>query len=153
LIVVETCDGGRHATTRLAAAALAAVVRAGDRALDAGTGDGFLARHLSDLGARVVAIDLDPRAAGLRLEGVEGRCLDAASVGEGFDVVVANLPQEELERCLPALVTAARRALVVTGARLAGARRVRRRLGGLAVSARAEDGWCCFTATRDRRVS
>jgi ribosomal protein L11 methylase PrmA len=150
LIFAEDCDG---ATTRLAAAALAAEVRAGDRVLDAGTGDGFLARLVRERGARVVAIDLDPGAAGLRLEGVEGRCLDAARVGERFDVIVANLPQAELERCLPALLAAARRALVVTGARLVGARRVRRLLGGLAVSARAEDGWCCFTATRDRRAS
>ena len=145
----ERCSGGAHPTTRLAAAALAAVLRPGDVMLDAGTGDGWLATRARGTARRVIAIDVDPGAAGLGLPGVEAACVDAAGFRERVDVVIANLPHHELLRCLPALDAAAARALIVTGGRLAQARPVRRALAGFGrVAATAADGWYCFTAVR-----
>ena len=146
----EPCDGGAHATTRLAAAALLAVMRRGDRVLDAGFGDGFLARLARDAGARVTALDIDPAAVGMSLPGVEGIRGDAAQIDRTFDVVVANLPDAELRRCLPSLVAAAGRVLVVTGGRLVQASAIRRALAGLVATASSLDGWYCLSVVRGR---
>lgn len=67
---------------------------AGRRALDVGTGSGFVAAALEELGARVVAVDISPLAARMARERVP-RVLRAdlmSSVRGPFDVVAFNAP-------------------------------------------------------------
>ena len=70
-------------------------IRAGDLALDLGAGTGVLTRALAHVGARVVAVELDPKLAdGLRgrfARVVEDDILRVRLPGEPFRVV-ANLP-------------------------------------------------------------
>src|SRR5215213_10171893 len=77
-------------------------VEAGERVIDVGTGSGVLAIAAARRGARVVATDVDPRAAAAaehnaRLNGVtlETRVgtLFAGATGP-FEVILANLPNE-----------------------------------------------------------
>jgi ribosomal protein L11 methylase PrmA len=153
LIFVERCDGGSHATTRLAAAALRGAC-AGLTVLDVGTGDGALARLAVACGAsRVVALDRDGGVAGVAspAAGVEARAGDilVAPPAGTFDVVVANLPEEVALAALPALAACARRTLIVTGGRLPRATTFARRLRGLRLAVApptALDGWFCVTA-------
>jgi release factor glutamine methyltransferase len=81
--------------TRLLAAALDGVVTAGDRVLDVGTGSGFVAMQAADLGAVVVASDVNPHAcreaADRGLAVVRGDLTDPFSPG-AFDVVTFNPP-------------------------------------------------------------
>lgn len=94
-------DPARHLSGVAFADELASFVAAGDRVLDVGTGCGLLAGTAADLGATVVATDLDGRAvrcarANLAGTGVDVRQGDlfAAVAGERFDVVVCNPPYE-----------------------------------------------------------
>jgi 23S rRNA (adenine-N6)-dimethyltransferase len=75
----------------------AAGVRAGELVLDIGAGEGALTAHLVRAGARVVAVELNPRRAGIlreRFPGITVVEADAASIrlpGRPFRVV-ANPP-------------------------------------------------------------
>jgi ribosomal protein L11 methylase PrmA len=140
----ETFSGGAHATTRLAAAALARVARPGTSVLDVGAGDGVLARVALAAGAwPVIAIDRRPAP------GVRSISAERFLPGARFDVVVANLPDETLLALLAPLRAAAVRTLVVTGIRLWRGRTVLRALAGLELDPPAAlDGWCCFVGTR-----
>ncbi len=135
----ESFAGGEHATTKLAAAALARVVWPGATLLDVGAGDGVLARHARALGAEAVAVDRVAAPGVLRAEARD------FLPGASFEIVVANLPDETLLALAPLLVDATRRVLIVTGARLWRGRAVARALAELTLEPpSASDGWCCF---------
>lgn len=90
---------GGHPTTRLALAAVEALVEPGSRVLDVGTGSGILAVAASALGAReVVAVDLDPTAVTVTRENadangvvVHARTGSVEAADGTFDLIVANL--------------------------------------------------------------
>ena len=151
---------GQHPTTMLAADELAAALAAhpGARVLDAGSGTGVLAERALAAGANeIVAVDRDadavactrvriPSARVLRRDLTQGVC-DLGS----FDVIVTNLPTEQLVACAGALAAAVapRGQLIATGAPLVFARRVERSIvcGGLTIVARrARSGWCALVA-------
>ena len=134
-----TSEDWPHATTRLAAAALA--TRARGRVLDVGTGDGVLARAALAAGARaVVGID---RAPVPTVAGADLRQVAVEDFHGVFDVVVANLPEDVLLREVGRLLAMAPEA-ILTGVRLprvaALAARIRA-AGGRVAELRALDGW------------
>jgi 23S rRNA (adenine-N6)-dimethyltransferase len=96
----------------------AAGVRTGELVLDLGAGDGALTAHLVRAGARVVAVELNPRRAGVlreRFPGVTVVQADAAAIplpGRPFRVV-ANPPY--------GITTALLRTLLAPGSRLVAA--------------------------------
>ena len=109
---------GDHPTTRMALAALARVVRPGDRVLDFGTGSGVLACASARLGAGVVlALDIDPQAVAAARRNVALNGLDSVTVaqadappigGAPYDVVVANISAGVIVQVLPALLAGVR---------------------------------------------
>ena len=105
---------GYHESTRLVLRFLPALVRGGERVLDAGTGTGVLAIAALKLGAdAAVGFDIDPWA---QVNAVENALLNG--VGEafeiregsldtvpedGFDLVLANINRNALLEMLPGL--------------------------------------------------
>ncbi len=100
---------GTHPTTRGCLGAVEAFAGPGKRVLDLGSGSGVLAVAAALLGARVVAVDLDPAArvataANAAANGVEGavevldglEALDAGASAAPFDLVLANIPASAL---------------------------------------------------------
>lgn len=81
--------------TALLIRVLRAEVRTGERALEVGTGSGAVAKALAELGARVVAVDINPLAA-RAAHALAGPIVlrgDLASALRGpFDVVAFNAP-------------------------------------------------------------
>ena len=75
----------------------AASVRAGELVLDIGAGEGALTAHLVRAGARVVAVELNPRRAGIlreRFPGITVVEADAASIrlpGRPFQIGRAHV--------------------------------------------------------------
>jgi len=91
---------GSHASTRLAVAALAEVIRPGIDVLDVGCGSGVLSIAAALLGATVTAVDIDPAAVEATTANSSANgCSDLITVSPGsagdvtgtFDVVVANV--------------------------------------------------------------
>ena len=151
---------GAHASTRLALAALADVVRADDRVLDLGCGSGVLAVAAARLGAgAVAAVDLDPEAVTAtrdnavrngvadRVLVVDGDAARATVVDGPFDVVVANLLLPDLTAAAPTVssVLAPGGTVALAGVLVEpGDRRARRLQGGGpggGAAARRDDGW------------
>lgn len=101
-------DGQHMLAPKLVGRLLQAVsVNAGDRALEVGTGTGYLAACLAHLGARVLSLEIDPRLAAearerlsaLGFGQVEVRCADALAgplEGGPFAVIVVtgSVPEE-----------------------------------------------------------
>jgi ribosomal protein L11 methyltransferase len=103
---------GRHATTLLCLRALEEVweqdlpvVANPYQVLDVGTGTGILALAAARLGARVLAIDVDPEAVAaalenVRLNGLEGRILVEPTllqaIRQQFALILANLTAPDL---------------------------------------------------------
>jgi ribosomal protein L11 methyltransferase len=102
-IVVELDPGrafgsGAHATTRLCAEAIVALVRPGMRVADVGSGSGVLSVLAALLGAEVQAVDVDPAAieataANAAVNGVSVavRAGSVDALDGPADLVVANL--------------------------------------------------------------
>jgi len=81
---------GSHASTRLAAAAVAEIVEPGMTVLDVGCGSGVLSIAAALLGATVTAVDIDPAAVeATEVNAAANACADriAASLGSASDVV------------------------------------------------------------------
>ncbi len=107
---------GTHETTRLCLRQLEAVVTAGVKVLDVGTGTGILAIAAAKLGAdRIVAVDLDETAVRVAKANVEDNQvadlvtvlqsdLNQALTEETFDVVTANLLAGLVIRLVPELL-------------------------------------------------
>ena len=92
---------GHHETTRLALKALSEAVTPGTRVLDLGTGSGVLAIAAEKLGARALALDLDPEAVRAARENaakneaaIEVRKGSLEAAPGPFDLIVANLYAE-----------------------------------------------------------
>ncbi|HEX6938013.1 MAG TPA: 50S ribosomal protein L11 methyltransferase [Longimicrobiales bacterium] len=116
---------GEHPSTRGVLRLLEASVRAGDRALDVGTGSGILAIALAKLGAdRVLAVESDPDAVANARENLERNGVDdrvelvehtvddayLAALGDGrFDLILANILSGVLVPLLPAFARSLRR--------------------------------------------
>jgi ribosomal protein L11 methyltransferase len=106
---------GSHPTTRLCLAWLAASVRRGESVLDYGCGSGVLAIAAAKLGAGVVAgVDVDPQAIAASRQNAQRNGVAATftladepvrSAPEAFDVVVANILANPLQRLAPMLAT------------------------------------------------
>jgi len=107
---------GEHETTRLCLEQLEKIPLPGLAVLDLGTGSGILAMAATRLGAgRVAAVDVDPDAAAvahenLRLNGLgdgDGTLAivngDLSSFGGSFDLILANLYPQALERAASGL--------------------------------------------------
>src|SRR5262249_22941185 len=117
-----------------------------------------LAARARALGARiVVGIDRDPvlvAAARVAVPEATFICAEAEAYlagleDAGFDIVVANPPAPPLIELVPRLARAARRALVVVGARLWQGRALRaavERAGWRPTRTLAADGWCGYVA-------
>ena len=120
----QAFGSGEHATTRLALGLLLDTLEPGDRLLDVGSGSGILAPAALRLGAaRACGVDTDRVACANALENARRNrlplqlvCGDvAAFAGARFEFVAANMLLRELLPCLPRLLGAARRALVLSG--------------------------------------
>jgi ribosomal protein L11 methyltransferase len=124
--------------------------------LDAGCGDGSLARAAAARGATVRAIDHDPEAIALAWSrGTAAELGEIEDVVGDYDVVIANLWANELIRLAPQLASRARQKLYVTGARLWQRESVERRFRELALEVErieARDGWCGLELSVARRA-
>lgn len=150
---------GEHPTTRLCAAALEDLVRAGSRWLDLGCGTGILAIVAVRLGASaVVALDLDPQAAQVAGEVVLANGLaERIDVGAGsieraqgpFDGIVANIQASfflsEAEGL--AAVLAGRGVVAISGILVEDLGEVEpalRRAGIETIERRSDGPWACL---------
>lgn len=108
---------GGHETTRLCLRCLEQVLGDGahaSRILDLGTGSGILAIAAAKLGAgQVDAVDIDEQAVRIAAENCslnqvaeQVRCsaTPLKELGEGYDVILANILAEELVRLAPEIV-------------------------------------------------
>jgi ribosomal protein L11 methyltransferase len=108
---------GEHETTRITLSLLQDVVRDGDTCVDVGCGSGVLAIAAARLGARAVAIEIDPLAIGNAEENVaRNGATDRVTVIEGdasallpllapVHVIVANIIAPVLIEMLPVFAT------------------------------------------------
>lgn len=117
---------GDHPTTQLCLQALQELLtgKPGQSVLDVGTGSGVLAIAAKKLGAgRVLGVDNDSSAIVLakencalnQVEGIELSDAPVSTIGEGFDIVMANLFANALVELASDLRRLARKHLVLCG--------------------------------------
>ena len=144
MAAIDTDD--THAATELALAAIERLVGPGMRVLDAGCGEGPLARAATARGATVRAIDHDPDAvARAWSQGVAAELGEIEDIEGDYDVVIANLWADELIRLAPQLALRARDRLYVTGARLWHRQAIEQRFRELSLQVErveSREGWC-----------
>ncbi|MFA9444116.1 50S ribosomal protein L11 methyltransferase [Egicoccus sp. AB-alg6-2] len=158
---------GHHATTvlclelldELAAHRHDGTALEGLEVADIGCGTGVLAIAAARLGARVTAVDIDPDAVEVTGDNaaLNGVVLDAAvgsveALERRVDVVVANLVTDVVADLAEALVTGARRNLIVSGITVERQHVALEPLvaAGLVVeTTRARDGWVAVSGHRD----
>jgi protein-L-isoaspartate(D-aspartate) O-methyltransferase len=128
-IEIPIGDGQHMLSPKVVGRLLQAVaVQPGDRALEIGTGSGYLSACLSHLGARVLSLEIDPelaaqaraRLAGLGFDQVEVRDGDGLAEkidGGPFQVIVAtgSLPGEDALEPLAQQLTIGGRLFAVVG--------------------------------------
>lgn len=158
---------GTHDTTQLCMAMLEKTVRGGEKLLDMGTGSGILAIAAAMLGAKAdTAVDIDEHCLTCAVEnagrnGVAiGRTLHgdalrdaslAAEIGDGYDIVVANIVADVIIGMAPMFWDKLREGgtLICSGILNERADQVEAALesAGFAVrERRASDDWTAFTA-------
>ena len=163
-----TFGTGNHATTRLCLTALERAIRGGERVLDLGCGSGILSIAALRLGAAsALAVDIDEQCLTVArdnaaLNGIGpdvytvrvGDLLTdeafRASLGEGYDVVLANIVADVIIPLAPLVHTLARPGglFLCSGIIDTRAQEVAERLqaAGLTIlDRRDDDGWCAFT--------
>lgn len=106
---------GNHPTTKLCLELLPELVREGMLVYDVGTGSGILAIAAAKLGARVIAVDLDPVATAVAAENitrnqVQGQVsVRTANLLDGLrdpaDLIIANIIADVIIELLPAAAT------------------------------------------------
>ena len=149
---------GIHPTTRLCLEVLERIVTPGAHVLDVGTGSGILAIAAAKLGARVHAIDIDPRAVSVARDNIEANgvtahvTLAAGSIEDiqeaSFDIIVANIIADTIIDILPRVTERLRPQGVFIASGIIEGRLEDVRLAwianGLVVTeTRQEDEWCC----------
>lgn len=158
---------GSHETTQLCMTALEQCVSGGEKLLDMGTGSGILAICAAMLGAQVEAVvDIDENCLKTARENAaknnvnigKGLCGDALrddalaqAIGEGYDVVVANIVADVIIGMSPMFARKLRPGgtLICSGILSQRAQEVEAALSqaGFAVADRAQRGdWVRFTA-------
>jgi ribosomal protein L11 methyltransferase len=137
---------GNHPTTRDSLKALERAVDSGPagKILDLGTGTGILALAAAKLGARVLAVDLNPLAArtargNVRLNRLERKVLVVQGKAEEFigvpaDLLIANLHGEIVLRMMDAPGFRQKQRCILSGLMRSDAKEVRRRLALMGMS-------------------
>ncbi len=115
---------GTHATTRLCLEAMEPILKRGDRVLDMGCGSGILAIGAKKLGSgETVAVDIDEAAVRTTRENFEKNEIDASDLtlicgnvleseedrekmGQGFDLIFANIVAQIIKEMAPILYRA-----------------------------------------------
>lgn len=154
---------GTHETTRLCLAAIGEILRPGWSVLDVGTGTGILAiaaaKVMGSRGHGIVGIDNDPVAVKIAKENAELNETPEIAFREGtvdaekhsFEVVVANLTLDVILPILPALLSRAKKALILSGILYEQAPEISAALKGLGIErfTVCRDGeWIAVTAAR-----
>ncbi len=121
----QAFGSGEHATTRLALGLLLEALEAGDRVLDVGAGSGILALGSLRLGAgSACCLEIDAAACANALENARRNelsprivcgSLDSLGGAARFEIVAANMLLGELLPCLPRMLRAATKAVVLSG--------------------------------------
>jgi ribosomal protein L11 methyltransferase len=151
---------GSHASTRLCLRWLAAQLPRGARVLDYGCGSGILAIAAAKLGAgAVTGVDVDAQSVAVSRMNAQANGVDATfgtpeelDASTRFDVVVANILADPLERLAPRLATLVREhgSIVLSGildSQAAALIAVYSRWFNIGVWAE-EDGWAALAGTR-----
>jgi ribosomal protein L11 methyltransferase len=148
------CGTGLHPATQLCVVAMEKHLRAGDSALDVGTGSGILAQAAVLLGAKtVVACDIEQDAAAIAQANFQKT---GAAVGvfagslrsvktASFNLAVANLNAATLTQVADDLRRVAAR-LIVSGFREDEIERVKKALAVEVVDELTMDDWTCLVS-------
>ncbi|MGI6081352.1 MAG: 50S ribosomal protein L11 methyltransferase [Limnochordia bacterium] len=149
---------GIHPSTRLCLEVLEQTVAPGTHVLDVGTGSGILAIAAAKLGARVHALDIDPRAVSVARDNIGANGVMAnvtvatGSIedvqGMSFDIIVANIIADTIIDILPkaAQLLHPRGCFVASGIVVGRLEDVRTAwaAGDLVITEeRQDDEWCC----------